>query len=249
MATKKYKSQVSMFIIIAIVIVAILLMFLIYNRNINPDLNKDQNYNFVKDCLRETSEQGLYYIGGSGGYYYIPEKSTDYGIPYYFYNNTSLVPSKDKLENELSRFIEEMGVGCGILDNSVNKEIGRGNISVSALIYDDKVSLDIRYPISIEKQNRVYNYDKFDIEIPVRLGVLYKASDEYIKLQLENPSGICINCINDLANKYDIKFVTYDFDNETVIFNLLDDSYKINNQSYFTYSFAAKYNYSESVGI
>jgi hypothetical protein len=243
MKQKKKHGQITIFIIIAIVIVVLIgIILIIFNNNPNSNNNSnDEGYILINDCLKQTGEQALNYIGNSGGYYYVPDKSTDYGTPYYFYLGENLIPLKEKIENETSRFIDDRGNLCGFFDNSQFSVISRGNVSTKTKIYDDRIVMDIKYPITVEKSNRKISYENFNIEIPGRVGILYKSANDYINGQVENPGGICISCINDIANKYDVKFITYNYDNETVIFSIVDEKTKINNQSFYVYSFAVKY--------
>jgi len=242
----KIRGQITIFVIIAVVIVILIGIILIVSNkdNLNPDYSNDPNYNLINDCLELKGEQALYYIGKTGGYYSIPEKSTEYGDTYYFYDNQNIMPSKENVENEINRFIKDFGADCS--DNSEYNILSKGNITTKTKIYDDKVLLEIKYPITIEKSDKKISYENFNIEIPGRIGLIYKATEEYLDGQMESPMGICINCINDLANKYDIKFVTYNYDNSTIIFNIYDDKTKINTQDFYTYSFAVKYDFNES---
>lgn len=240
---KKIRGQITIFVIIAIIVVVLIGVFLIfinqnsfYSRNIN-----DESYNIIQNCLKQTGEQALTYIGDMGGYSYFPEKTNDYGIPYYFIDNKNLMPSLNVVENEISTFMNERGALCSFIDYPQYKILNKGNISTKTKIYDDKVQLEIKYPLTVEKSNRKINYENFNIEIPARVGILYNASLEYIEGQVESPEGICINCINDIANKYDVKFITYNYDVDTIIFNLYDNYTKINNQSFYVYTFAVKY--------
>ena len=245
------RGQITVFIIIAIVVVVLIgIILIITKNNFNTNNTNDESYNYVRDCLRQTGEQALYYIGDMGGYYHNPLESTDYGIPYYFYLNKNIMPSKGSVENETSMFIDNRGVLCGYFDDPQVSVISKGKVSTKTKIYDDKVVIDVKYPITIEKANKKISYENFNIEIPGRVGILYKATEEYMQGQVNNPGGICISCINDIANKYDVKFVTYNYDNETVIFNLYDNNTKINNQSFYVYTFAVKYDLNvENVSI
>jgi hypothetical protein len=246
MKKSKKRGQITVFIIIAIIIVVIIaLIFIFSNNKIKPDYSNDPSYNLVKDCLENTGEQALSYIGDSGGYYYIPEKSTDFGTPYYFSIDKNLIPTKENVEIETSRFMNERGSLCGYFEDSQFKVISRGNISTKTTINNDSVEINVKYPITVEKENKKISYEEFNIEIPARVGIMYNAAKDYIKGQVDNPSGICITCINNVANKYDVKFITYNYDNETIIFNIIDEKTKINNQSFYTYSFAVKYDLSK----
>lgn len=240
------KAQVTTFIIIAIlIVVAVILIIVLIRNSSHMNNNSDKDYISISDCLKRTSEQAIYYIGGTGGYYYIPLESTDYGIAYYFYDKKSIMLTKEKLEQEIGYYIEDMGKSCNINDD--NKQVTYGNISSIVQIKDNEVLLNINYPVIIESSSKTVSYDKFDISVPGRIGLIYNAAREYIINQTVNPDGICIDCINNIANKYDVKFITYDFDNSTVIFNIYDNNTKINTQDYYVYSFAVKYdiNYSE----
>ena len=245
----KNKGQITIFVIIAIVIIVIIgILLFVSNKNLNPTNTNDASYNFVQGCLEQTGERALDYIGKTGGYYNIPEKSTEYANSYYFYDNKNIMPTKENIENETNLFVEDFGVDCAS-NNPQYGIINRGNVTAKTKIYDDKIEIQVKYPITVEKSSKKINYENFNVEIPGRVGILYKASSEYIQGQVNNPEGICINCINDIANKYDIKFITYNYDNETIIFNLYDNNTKINNQSFYVYSFAVKYNMSENPSI
>jgi len=242
------RGQITVFIIIAIAIVVLIgIVLILINNKPKPNNStiNDPGYNIIESCLKQTAEQGLDYIGNSGGYYYIPEKSTEFGTPYYFFDNQNLIPKIGSVENETSRFMDSRGSLCGFFDDPQFNVVNRGNVSTKTTIYDDKIVMDIKYPITVEKQNKKISYENFNIEIPGRIGTIYKAADEYMDGQVENPSGICISCINDIANKHDVKFITYNYDNETIIFNIVDENTKINNQSFYTYSFAVKYDSSK----
>jgi hypothetical protein len=242
----KIRGQITIFVIIAIAIVALIgiILIIINNGNLNSNNSNDLSYNSIQDCLKQTGEQALYYIGQTGGYYSVPKMSTQYGNTYYFYENSSTMPELSLVENEASNYINEFGLDCARIEGN-NWSVG--NITTQTKIYDDKIVFSINYPISVEKKGKVYSYSDFNFEIPGRVGTLYKASSEYIQGQVDNPGGICINCINDLANKYNIKFITYNYDNDTIIFNLYDNNTKINNQDFYVYSFAVKYNENESL--
>jgi hypothetical protein len=243
---KKIRGQITVFVIIAIAIVVLIgIILIITNKNnTGSDNSNDPNYNLINSCLKQTGEQALFYIGKTGGYYNIPETSTEYGDVYYFYDNKNIMPTKENVQNQIDLFVKDFGTDCS--NNLQNNIISRGNVTAKTTIYDDKVQLEINYPITIEKSNKKISYENFNVEIPGRVGTVYNAAKEYMDLQVENPGGICISCINDLANKYDIKFITYNYDNETIIFNLYDNNTKINNESFYVYSFAAKYDLNAS---
>ncbi|MEK6821084.1 MAG: hypothetical protein AABY11_01650, partial [archaeon] len=65
--------------------------------------------NFVQGCLDETLESAVFDIAEKGGYD-DPSKipSTELlDVPYYIKNNENLMPSKEKIQEEISKSVEE----------------------------------------------------------------------------------------------------------------------------------------------
>jgi hypothetical protein len=242
----KKHAQITVFIIIAIVIVVVIaLLFIVFKNNLNSNnVNNPQNY--FNSCFEKTGEQALFYIGQTGGYYNIPAISTEYGNTYYFYENKNLIPSKERIQSEVDNFMEDFGRDCANNFSSFYNIISLGNLTSKTVIYDDKIDIQIDYPITIEEAGKRVSFENFNIKIPGRVGTVYNAASEYIDYQMENPRGICISCMNDISNKYNVNFITFNYDNETIIFDIYDNNTKINNMSYYVYSFATKYDLNES---
>lgn len=244
---RKQKAQISIFIIIAIIIVAIIAVIFISRGgldlgggNVNPTVAPV--YSFVEDCSKETLEDAIYYIGQSGGYFFIPEKSTETGIAFYVYDGENLMPSKKKVENEIASYINNMMFLC--TKNFIDfpgLEIKEDNITSRIKIEDNKVTAKISYPLSITKGSKTYSIKNFDdIEFPVRLGVIYNVANESVKEQLLHPNDICISCINNLAVEKNLYVELNEYDNETFIFTVIDKTLPVLNESY-RFNFANKY--------
>ncbi len=237
------RGQVTIFIIVAIILVsAIGGFFIIRDRIIEKPLSTEASsvYLFVESCIKETGEEVIYWIGRGGGYYFPPEFSTETGIPYYFSDNKNYMPSKAEVEKEISNFVSEMLFFC--TRNFINfpdLEINQGEIRTRTEVKDEEVILNIKYPLSITKGESTSRLEDFETKIPMRLGIVYNSVEEFIKEQLTH-EDICLSCILDISLKEDLYIDMIDYDSETVVFLFRDEYSKINNET-FEFVFANRY--------
>src|SRR3989344_6466289 len=125
----KNRAQVTIFVIVAIVIVGLIIVFFVFKDRIfgdyiNPEFRPV--YDFYSKCIEEKTESALSVLGTQGGRIdtglYVP--GSDFApfssnlnflgisVPYWFYvtgNNIAKeqVPLKGDMEKELSTFLEE----------------------------------------------------------------------------------------------------------------------------------------------
>jgi hypothetical protein len=240
------RGQITIFVIIAILIVAgILLFFYIQNKtsSLTPTIPKDVPpvYNFVQDCLKETSENALIRIGEQGGYFLIfDEPSIEGRIPYYLQGTQDSIPTQQEIEQNLAGFVREE-LGFCILNFKDFKEDYKitSELKLSqAKILSNKVRFSLDYPITITKEETAYQLEDFSVDIPVRADKIIKISQEVIAEQKLHSESICLSCLYDLGNNYGAHIDMLDYGNST-IFIIIDDNYKINNASY-EWSFAVK---------
>lgn len=239
------RSQVTVFIIIAIIVIFIIgiYFYIRYGNygNLNPDKNVDNVYSFVSECIKETGEDALYYTGEGGGYLEIPNKSINDEFSYYFYDNKNIMPSKEKIESDLSLYIENFLAFClNDFSNFKDFDINKGDILVNTKINDNNVSFDVKYPLTVNYGNNNYFFNDFSSVVPIRLGVIYDVSKKIIDKQVIDKEGICISCIYDLANEKNLSIQLMDALNESIVYVISDESYKINDKDYLFY-FAGKY--------
>jgi len=242
------KAQITIFIIIGIVIVGAVISVFAFKNNLklkflNPESEKIQV--FVESCIEDVGKEVIYEIGQKGGYYFPPNFSTLTGIPYYYANNTNKMPSKKQIEEEISFYASAKLFFC--TKNFVdfpNMEIEQGEINVKTIIENDKVVLDVKYPLSIiQEKNTILIQDFKNIEIPVRLGIVYDSIEKIINEQLDYES-ICLSCILEIVLENDLYVDLLDYDEETVIFIFRDENSKINDET-FEFVFANKYDIQE----
>jgi len=242
---RKKRGQVTIFIIIAILIVAAIVGFYIFrdklkfNSPIPP--YAEGVYSFTQDCVEEASEEAVYNIGQAGGYFSTSVLSTDSGIPYYFYNNQIEMPSKEQIENEISSLLNQKLFLCtNNFADFKNLKIRQGYIKSAVVIKNDEVVIEVKYPIKIYKDEHSTLLEDFSIKVPVRLGVVYDSISKIVQEQ-SGEEGICLSCISDVALENDLYVNMYDYNNETIILNFRDENSVINELP-FEFTFADNYN-------
>ena len=242
------KGQLTIFIIIAIFIVGVVVIFFGFREQIkiyffNPEIESVQS--FVEDCIVGMGSEVVYDIGLGGGYYFPLNFSTPTGIPIYYSDGKSYMPLKEQIEKEISYYVDERLFFC--TKNFVDFpdfEITQGEIKTKTTINEDEVVLDIKYPLSITKEDSTTLIEDFEnIKIPVRFGIVHDSVEEIISEQL-NHESICLSCILDVALENDLYVDMMDYDDETVIFIFRDENSKINNKT-FEFVFANKYGVEE----
>ena len=151
-ARKEEKAQVTIFIIIAIVIIALIAVFLLAKENL-LDFGKEKIapevkpiYSFVEECVKSTGENAVYYIGQTGGYFTAPNESTDFGIAYYYDKGNNYMPSKEKIEQELGSYVDFMLFFCvkGFEDFS-DFQVKQEDSKTKAKISEGKVKAGLKH--------------------------------------------------------------------------------------------------------
>jgi hypothetical protein len=243
--TNNRKAQITLFIIFAILIVTLIGVLFAYRMNIlniggvNPEIAPINS--FVIDCIKQSGEEAIYNIGQTGGYFEETNLSTDNNIAYYLYGENNLMPSKEKIQDELSDYMNNMLFFCtkNFIDFP-DFNVKQGEIKTKTTIEDNQVVFNVNYPLSIEKENNTYLINDFkDTEIPVRLGIIYGINELIMEDQMKNKKDICASCLNEWANEKDLYIDMYDYEG-SLVFVVTDTNSKINEKE-FAFYFANKY--------
>ncbi|VVB78244.1 Uncharacterised protein [uncultured archaeon] len=237
--------QVTAFVIIAIMLVAFILLYFLFRKTeiqvekVDPSILPV--YNYVDNCVKQTGQEAVSYIGQTGGYFVKPNLSTENNIAYYFDRGNNYMPTKEIIEKELSLYMNNMLFFCvkGFNDFS-DFNISQKEINTKAKINDGVVSFDVTYPISATKSGKTYAIQKFSTDVPVRLNVIYTVLEKIMQEQMANKNDICITCLDDFATENDLYIEMYNYNEGTVIFTIRDDNSKLNKESY-RFNFANRY--------
>ena len=216
---KSRRGQVAIFIIIAILIVAIVALFFIFkDKIIKPKVSSgvESVYNTFTSCLEDDLSLGVGVLESQGGYIYLPEyeSGSDYmpfssqlnflgnPIPYWYYVSGNdvekeQVPSKADMQKELETFIDNKARTCFFDDYySQGYEITMGKPDSTVTIKDGEVALDLKMDFSILKGEESYVAREHKVIFSSELGSLYnsalKVYDEEQQKQFLEQYGVDI---------------------------------------------------------
>ncbi len=236
------KGQLTIFIIIAVLIISVIVLFFAFKQNlIKKEISPEEIApikNFVDECVEERAELTLEIISKGGGYYSLPKFSTNSGVTYYIKDGKNYMPSKELIEKEISENLKQNIPGCaGNFSNFPDYIIEKENISIKTKILGDKINLDIDYPLVIKKENSSAIINNFDVVLPTRLGVIYNSAQQIVNSSSED---LCFSCISRISLENNLLIDTFDYENNTIIFTIIDNSSEINKKP-LKWVFANKY--------
>lgn len=228
--TKNRKGQVTVFIVIAMIIVGATVLFFMFKDSLFSSISpseKNQIYSFTEDCIYEVGNEVVYDIGRGGGYFFPPEKATYSGIAYYYLKGKNYMPSKEYIEKEISFWVAAQIFFCtkNFVDFS-RFEVGQGDIKVETDIKKDKIILKVKYPLKVSQGEDISFFDNFEVGISARLGILYDSAANFIETQMQT-KGIDTSKLLDLSMEENFYIDLLDYDEETVMFVFRDENSKI----------------------
>ena len=198
---EKKRGQVTIFIIIAIVIIGGAVVFYSYRDSIIGEkipVSIEPVYNNFLFCLENKVLTGIDILESQGGYISLPdfEPGSKYmpfssqlnflgnPVPYWYYvsgNNIQKeqVPSKNEMENQLEDFIEEKINKC-VFDEYYEHgfEINQGVPEASVNIGKEKVDVSLKMEMGFERGEDNIVIKNHNIEIDSKLGMLYDSAIE-----------------------------------------------------------------------
>jgi hypothetical protein len=226
------KGQLTIFIIIAILIIAVIAVIFFFRPEPNTQGGSPEVspvYTKTLSCLESTAEDGIFYIALRGGYYNIPEQvSVNYleeETCYYYIDSAKKIPSMEVINSELEKYISENLKYC--IDFKSLKEQGfnveEGDLDINIEINKDEVIVNADYPLTITKGEEVSRFGEFSTDIPVDINKMYLASGEIVSSYSERPGLVCLTCLDDISNKYNVNIkATPISDKNFIWFSVLD---------------------------
>jgi len=189
------RGQVTIFIIIAIVIVAGVIIYfsLNFSSKANVPTELVPVYDYFLSCLEESAREGVVLLGTQGGYIETPDFVSgssfmpfssqlnffEAGIPYWMYvsgNNLiqEQVPTLNSMEAELGTYVGERIVDCDFTDFEVaGYDVYVENGDVEVRIDPLQASFEIASPLSIFKGETSAVIVDHGIELDTKLGKFY----------------------------------------------------------------------------
>ncbi len=226
------KGQITIYIFLGLLIFFVVGIGVYFIMDIGKDKIKTEKIDsdilpiktFVDECIKKASIESAYKLGLRGGYYKLPEEFLDTGyvnLPHYYYKNINLMPSKEIIEEELDKYINTELNKC--INFSIFEEQGFSIFTdakkTKSSILNNKVIIDLNFPLTIKKENVVHQISHFSYELPIRLGHIYDISKELIDKIVKEPYYIDLTFL--LSRDLDLSVIHHD--SCTDIYVILDN--------------------------
>lgn len=202
----------------------------------------------LKDSLREcvdlTAKDALDIIGLQGGFYDEPKRAYNIEsifVPYYYYEGEFLMPSNEKVESELGKFMDQNLPKCidSVKPNDfeVSYKVPKSKVKIGS--NDVEFIIDMPIIISKEKHTTVIPLKEIPVSKISKLNDMLDISKYVTDSHREDPEMICMSCLIKMAQERNVYLEILDVigDNSTqfILYENITDS-----QGYY-YQFLNKY--------
>lgn len=193
------KGQVTIFIIIAIIIIASVVAFMLLRSNLfsmQIPASIQPAYKTFLSCIEDKTLTGISILESQAGYIEVPklELGSPYmpfssqlnflgnPIPYWYYvsgNNIpkEQVPSKKEIETSLSKFIEEKINECNFNDYyQEGFEITQSEPKAVVSIRNDNVLINLKMNLQMTKGEDSVSVQNHEVTVKSKLGALYNSA-------------------------------------------------------------------------
>jgi len=205
---KNIKAQVTIFIILAIVIIGGIVAFFALGDKFETSIPQDLRpaYDYYISCLESTTKEGVALLGEQGGYIEPPEFEPGSAympfssqlnflgqpVQYWMYvsgNNLlrEKVPKKQDMENELANYVSERITNCDFSDfEAMGYDVYVEKGTVNSKINDLNINLNIKNKITIFKGEQSIIINNHDLSIKSKLGKFYGMAIDVYNYEKKN---------------------------------------------------------------
>ena len=203
------RGQVSIFVILAIVIVVGLAIFFVYRTNIfsgSIPTEISPAYDYYTSCVQSVLRDGVSIAGSHAGYLQNPDFNPgttfapfgselnflDQAVPYWYYisgNGLSLeqIPTKNQIEQQFDSYLQSQIEKCGLDSFTSNGySISLGPASFKTTIAANKVSSRVSQKITISYAGKTFSVSGFDISLDSSFGNFYEVAKRIYDYEKKN---------------------------------------------------------------
>jgi uncharacterized protein YneF (UPF0154 family) len=241
---KSKKGQVTIFIIIAILIMALVAGFFIFREKFNFNIFLNKNpvelmpiQQDIEKCLNLVLQDATKLVGLQGGYIIPPTNALETNfsyIAYGYYLGQNTLASKAKIQNEIASYIDLTIPSCFDARNYPLYSIKTQTPKAVVKINENSIEASLTYPLSVYNGDNTYRIDpayKSGYKVP--LNSMIYISQKIIEREIQNPGSIDFSFLGNF--NYDISILNED--NDIVVYSITD--YNTNNGGY-VFRFANK---------
>jgi hypothetical protein len=247
------KGQVTVFIILGIVILGIFSAFYFLRGEQTIDTPgvfwQDAIRRFTETCMKNTAEEGIYFLGLQGGYF-DPENDVtffSFDTPIYLAPNQENVPDLKDIEEGLNYYIQENLVHC---TNNYRTFEEQGIIVEDSLavpetrILPGRILVDLHYPLKIYDGPTVTEINEFTTNSYIDFHSFFEDIIKAVSEMKSSPDDIPLGSLMNLAYNDGFQLETDNLGRELVQYTFLFDS---GEDEPYVFNYAVQYDWPEGM--
>ncbi|MEM3074418.1 MAG: hypothetical protein QW727_00530 [Candidatus Pacearchaeota archaeon] len=195
------RGQVTIFVIVALIIVAGILIFFVARGIINTRDTTNQFspiYESFDLCIKENTKTALKISGSQGGYIELPpfQPGSEFSpfssqldflgnpVPYWYYITSNglakeQIPSMNLIERQVEDYLNDELVRCDFSSfRRQGFEITSGVPKASVKIFDEEVKVNLAMDLNVQKENSTSKKSSHEVRIQSKLGKFYNLAKE-----------------------------------------------------------------------
>jgi hypothetical protein len=232
------RGQVTLFVIIAIVVVGAIAGYLVLKNKTDSSNTKipaeiQPVYDYVSDCIKQSGDYAINKVSFYGGYNSLPSEVLNINstVPYWVFDNNSYVPSQEFVNSELSKaFMGAFPVCINEFKDLSGFKVTASVFSVKSSFSNQEVGFELNYPLKIVKAEETFNLDNFnEIKISSKFGAMYNVAKEIAESSTDKYLGFCITCAGDALNASGLYGNVFVYDENSSILVITPENSDIEN--------------------
>ncbi|MBT4824057.1 hypothetical protein HN695_00375 [Candidatus Woesearchaeota archaeon] len=243
------KSQITLFMILGLVVL-IFVVFLWYFNSLSSGVDVKVTTkstqqldalgvsvtSFVNSALEEATVEALINNGVQAGYYELPDNTDPISsIPFLFYYDDAYLIPRNDLEKQLGYSIDAaLNAKLFGLQPFAEQgiEVFMDEPDTEIIIARDNVLVETEMLVTITQGSASKVLKKFQLDMPCRLGTIHDLLVEYVPMQTQDMTTICVECLQSLTTEYDLEVQILPLDPETYAFSITDKKAFVNGSNY-----------------
>ncbi|MEA3378255.1 MAG: hypothetical protein U9Q69_01310 [Nanoarchaeota archaeon] len=240
------RGQVTLFIILGIVIVAVIGLGVFFKGSLEKKTVLEQYaekavvapevqeiYDHIYDCIYLVAKDGMAMVGMQGGYLAPPEgaieiEEDNIAIALGYDEGKDVMPSLETIASEMALYVEGNAPACVDLGRFADFEFEETFPEADVNIIDGLVRFEVDYPIVATKAGNTYKLDSpYKFSYPLRLKKIHEISKKIIAKEIEDPTTIDTGLL-DLGISIDV----LSQDNKNIVYLITDQESSIDDLPY-----------------
>ncbi len=208
---KNKKGQVTIFVILAIIVIASGILITVNYQKIFPNktLSDDTAIisDYISDCIAQKTEEGMKIMSVQAGYINLPEfeQGSEYmpfssqlnflgtRIPYWFYfsgNNLQRMqkPSLEKMEEELAGYVNDSVYQCvpenlDVFGFDIHYDLEK---DTKVKINEKNIQTTVQWKVTVNYEGKTVNLDEHTAQLDTHFGQLYSEAEKIFEEEMQN---------------------------------------------------------------